>query len=135
MSSIEQYQKDVQRYQILKNKIESVAHELDLAVEHAGSVDLEIRGKYKINDGSTNLAGRAASIRDKIAETAAYLRNKVVPSIDSSVSYTNSQIAYLEEQERLERERQAAEEAARRQEEEELRRQEEAGQNLEGEIE
>ena len=122
MSSIEQCQYDIQRCQILKAEINGIISKLNSAANHTSSLDYEIKNSYQVDGGNAIITNQTASLKNDLEDTANYLKNTILPSIDSSISDANREIEYLEEEERKQQE----EEERKRQEEERKRQKEEA---------
>ena len=115
MASIEQYQIDIQKYRNLKEQLFKIISGLEGATGCISSLDFEIQSSYKVDGNSANISNQAIALRGSLEETSDYLKNTILPSIDSSIEYAEESIAYLEE---LERQRREEEERRRREEEE-----------------
>ena len=115
MASIEQCRHNIQRYKELKIQLKAIIARLDTAESATGRLDLDIASSFKVNGDSALITNRTTTLKRKIDDTSSYLRNTVLPAIDSSIEDERDTIDYLEEQERKRKE----EEERRRREREE----------------
>ena len=104
MASIGEYQRDIQRYQVLKDKLETIVFRLNTAADAAGSVAFEVGSSCKIDGEISVVTKQTNDLKNEIVGTVNHLRSVVIPSIDGSINDARRQIAFLEEQERRRRE-------------------------------
>lgn len=95
MSSISQCQNDIQRYKILKTKINSIISKLSLVINNTDDLSSEIRSKYQVNDSDTPIVTRIKTLNEEIEKTNSYLRSKVLPAIDVAITKLNKEIDRL----------------------------------------
>lgn len=112
MSLLYECENDLNRYEVLRDNINSIMSELSLAIENTASVSDEVKSKYLINDNYTPIVSRCEKLKDALETVYNNLSNKIVPAIDSSISeleYTIELERERLEKERLEKERLAKE--------------------------
>ena len=73
-----------------------------------GSVSETANNNYSINDDGSNLGEVAKSLKERCAETSNYLKNTVIPAIDTKMDEIEQVIKRLEEEERRREEAEAA---------------------------
>ncbi len=122
MASIAECRNDINRYNTLKVRVNTVINYLSSASNNAESLSYTIKNNYTVNDASTPIVTRTNKVKDKITEMYKYLKGTVLPAIDNSITDLNNTIARLEREERERRER---EERERREREERERRERE----------
>lgn len=79
-----------------------------------GNVSENADNNYSINDDGSNVGVVAKSLKESCAETSNYLKNTVIPAIDSKMDEIEREIERLEEEERRREEEAAAAAAAAR---------------------
>ena len=121
MSSIQQYQQDIQKYYVLREKISKIIVALNQSANSISRSDQIIKSNYKVNGNSALITNRTTNLKKSLEQTSNYLSSTILSGIDSSVENARRQIAYLEEQERIRQEEERI-----RQEEAERARQEAA---------
>ena len=122
MASIAECRNDINRYNTLKSKVNSVISYLISASNSAESLSNTIKNNYTVNDASTPIVTRTNKVKDKITEMYKYLQNTVLPAIDRSITDLNNTIARLEREERERREREERERREREEREREARK-------------
>ncbi len=122
MASIAECRNDINRYNTLKSKVNSVISYLSSASNSADNLGNTVKNNYTVNDASTPIVSRTVKLKNTIEEMYRYLQGTVLPAIDSAIAGLNSTIARLEQEERERRER---EERERREQEERERRERE----------
>lgn len=115
MYSIDQYKGDIQKYETLKAKLGTIVASLDSSAAYINKAANDIASSYKVDGEGAHASERALNLKSKVSATSDYLSSTVIPQIDNSISDAQSNISYLEEQERLRREQ---EEERRRREQE-----------------
>ena len=100
MSLIIKYKEDLNKYIILRNKMQSIVMELSLAIDNASNVSNEIKSKYLINDNYTPIGTKCDNAKSNLETIYDTLNNKVIVYIDLNIKRLKTII------ERLEREQQ-----------------------------
>lgn len=77
-----------------------------------GTVADTADNNYSINDDGSNIGEVARSLKESCAETSNYLKNTVLPAIDSKMEEIENEIKRLEEEERRREEEAAARRAS-----------------------
>ena len=119
MASIAECRNDINRYNTLKVRVNTVINYLSSASNNAESLSNTIKNNYTVNDASTPITNK---VKDKITEMYKYLQNTVLPAIDRSITDLNNTIARLEREERERREREERERREREEREREARK-------------
>ena len=122
MASIAECRNDINRYNTLKVRANTVINYLSSASNNAESLSNTIKNNYTVNDASTPIVTRTNKVKDKITEMYKYLQNTVLPAIDRSITDLNNTIARLEREERERREREERERREREEREREARK-------------
>ena len=122
MASIAECRNDINRYNTLKVRVNTVINYLSSASNNAESLSNTIKNNYTVNDASTPIVTRTNKVKDKITEMYKYLQNTVLPAIDRSITDLNNTIARLEREERERREREERERREREEREREARK-------------
>lgn len=119
MSSIWQCEQEIQRYRNLSSNIGTIMSNLSMAAGNVYNLSNTMDNKYQVNDNFTPIVARTTSLKNSIDSTYNYLKNTVIPSIDSAITDLNREIDRIEqeERERRERERQKQEERERQERE------------------
>lgn len=120
MATVQDCTNNINSYNALKDNINIIINHLNNASDYSFKAQGQLDGIYTINDSNTTIHSRTKSLTDNISSTSNYLKNKVLPAIESAITGLNNQIEAIQAEERR-----IAEENARRERErqEELRRQ------------
>jgi hypothetical protein len=113
MSSILQCENDIKRYRNLKDKLNTILYELLSSQNELSTVSSNIKNKYQVNNDTTPIYSRVTKLDGNIDTTYNYIKNKIIPSIDSAINSLNKQIDDINEEEeskRLEEKRKRLEE-------------------------
>lgn len=121
MASKYQLQQEIEEYEVLKSHLSKTADNLDTASQNASLIKPELSRNHTIDNNSSVIGERAENLKKDISETSNYVRNVILPAIDSKIQSNRSEIARIEEAERR-----AREEAERRAREAEERAKQEA---------
>lgn len=115
MASKYQLQQEIEEYEVLKSHLSKTADNLDTASQNASLIKPELLRNHTIDNNSSVIGERSENLKKDISETSNYVRNVILPAIDSKVQSNRNEIARIEEEER--RAREEAERRAREAEE------------------
>jgi len=101
MASIASLQYDRGQYQELILKIQTVCDYLDTAADETSQIKPSMDRNYTLNEDSSNVCGISTNVTQEIRDEKEFLMNTVLPEIDNKISQIDSQIAALEEEERM----------------------------------
>lgn len=110
MASIAQLKKQLIDFSNYRVSVSVTASYMIKSSNLLGNVSENANNNYSINDDGSNIGETAKSLKESCAETSNYLKNTVIPAIDSKMEEIKNEIERLEEEER----RREEEEAARR---------------------
>lgn len=110
MASIAELKRQLTAFANYKISVSVTASYMIKASNSLGSVSETVNNNYRIDDDGSNVGEVAKSLKESCAETSNYLKNTVIPAIDSKMDEIEQEIKRLEEEER----RREEEEAARR---------------------
>ena len=99
MASIGEYRDDIRRYRSLKEKILRICEQLERASRGSSKLENEIASSFKVNNVAAKMSGRIDILGRDMRETADYLRNTIIPSINSAIDDSYDEIDRLEEEE------------------------------------
>lgn len=108
---------DISKFNNIKSNLENVVSSLNLAAGSCSPISNTIMSVYNVNDNGTPIVVNSNKLHKDIVETAKYIKNTVIPSIDSAIQGRRNQIEKLEEQARQEAEKKRKEEEEKRQKE------------------
>lgn len=99
MASIGEYRDDIRRYRNLKEKILRICEQLERASRDSSKLENEIASSFKVNNVAAKISGRFDILGRDMRETADYLHNTIIPSINSAIDDSYDEIDRLEEEE------------------------------------
>ena len=116
MASKYQLERDLVTYANLKDNLSKTASDLSDASSSAYKIKPAITQHYTVDKAASQVTERTDKLASNIAETSNYVRNTIIPAIDSKMESIKAEIRRIEEEERRAREEaeRAAEEARRR---------------------
>ena len=91
------YQNDVTNYTNLKSYVSSIVNDLNSAISNLSGVDSNVKNKYLVDDENTPVESRISTLITNMSSTRDYLRDTIIPAIDSAITGTNKKIQKLEE--------------------------------------
>ncbi len=100
MTSIAQLKKQLTDFANYKVSVSVTASYLIKSSNLLGNVSETSNNNYSIDDDGSNVGETAKSLKEKCAETSNYLKNTVIPAIDSKMNQIESEIQRLEEEEK-----------------------------------
>ena len=98
MASIGEYRNDIKRYRALKEKIAYIIGELNSGSENENKLSNEVAGSFKINNIPAKVTGRIDILNRSMAETASYLNDTILPSLDRAIDNAHDDIERLKEE-------------------------------------
>ncbi|MBQ9684803.1 hypothetical protein IJV57_05030 [Candidatus Saccharibacteria bacterium] len=98
MASIGEYRNDIKRYRALKEKIAYIIGELNSGSENANKLSNEVAGSFKINNIPAKVTSRIDILNRSMAETANYLNDTILPSLDRAIDNAHDDIERLKEE-------------------------------------
>ncbi len=91
------YQNDITKYTHLKSYVNSIVNNLTRAISDLSSVDSNVKNKYLVDDNNTPVESRISTLISNMSSTRDYLRDTIIPAIDSAITGTNNKIQKLGE--------------------------------------
>ena len=107
MSSISSLEYERNQYEQLKQQIGTIYKKLDIAAQEVSKINPAIEKNYKLGDNSSSISAPVNEVRNEIDEERGYLMHAILPEIDNQIYRIDSEIARLEEEERLRAEAEA----------------------------
>jgi hypothetical protein len=101
MASIASLQYDRGQYQELIIQLNSVCNHLDSAADETSQIKPTMDRNYTLNDDSSSVCTVSTNITKEIRDEKEFLKDTVIPAIEDKISQIDSQIAALEEEERM----------------------------------
>ncbi len=120
MANKYQLEQELQEYENLKANLNKTVENLGNASESAFKINPGVTANYTINKNPSAVGERADNLAKKISETSNYVRNTIIPAINTKQENIRAEIRRIEEEERRAREeaerraREAAEERERK---------------------
>ena len=114
MASKYDLQRDNSYLESLKNDLGSVVSNLEYSSSYVNKIYTTLGSNYKVQDDDVKSIPRSKKLETNINNEVSYIKNTVIPGIDSQIEANNAEIRRIEEEERRQRE----EEERRRKEEE-----------------
>lgn len=105
MSRKDQLQRELSQYDALKTRLNTCNNSLSNASSHMSSVKNTTDDNYQVNDNGSLISSKAEELSKKILETSNYLKNSVIPAIDTKQNQIREEIKQIEREEEEERER------------------------------
>lgn len=103
MASKYQLQRDLTRYEYLKNNLGTVVTELNSANDSIGKIKTTIDDNYSINDSGNKTGERAKKLYNNVSETSNYVKNTIIPAINKKMEEIRKEIERIEEEEEARR--------------------------------
>lgn len=101
MASIASLQYDRGQYQELILKIQQACNYLDSAADETSQIKPTVDRNYTLNEDSSNVCTISTNVTQEIRDESEFLMNTVLPEVENKISQIDSQIAALEEEERM----------------------------------
>ena len=105
----------IRNYNNIKPNLQQIISLLQNSSNDINDIKFDIKNKYIINDEETPISNRINNLDEDIKKTSNYLKNTIIPGIDSAITglynrierleYEEEQRKIKEEKERLEREK------------------------------
>ena len=100
MASIAELKKELSDFANYKISVSVTASYLAKASSSLGNISSAADNNYSINNGGSNISEGSQKLKNSCFETSNYLKNTVVPAIDSKMDDIELEIKRLEEEER-----------------------------------
>ncbi len=100
MASIAECRNNINNYNTLKSKVNSIITYLNNYNDKDDIVLTKLDQNYSINSENANIYGTLNNLSTDINKTSNYLKNTILPEIDNAIRNENNTIAAIEEEQR-----------------------------------
>lgn len=85
MSKINAYYDEIRKYNNLKTILSKIISDLSSSVNEMSNIHSDITSVYSVNDNNTLIVSKVNNLSKDITNTGSYLKNTVLPAIDSAI--------------------------------------------------